>query len=546
MAEAFNTYFSTVFTADDGSDVPVLRRSLSFHPSIIQSIEFNAEEVYNELRTLNCGKACGPDLLPSRLLKLGAEFIAPSLTHLFQLSLSSGELPLDWISANVVPVHKKGDKQLTKNYRPISLTSVVVKIMERIIHRQLIYALESHNLLHDCQFGFRRKRSTVSLLLQAVHDWAGSLNHRNSTHCLFLDLAKAFDSVSHARLLLKLEALGITGNLLVWLRGFLSARRQRVVINGEFSSWVPVASGVPQGSVLGPLLFLLYVNDISLVVTNSTVKFFADDVTIYKEIACPADVHLLQLDLSKVVQWAKTWLLRLNPDKCESIVLSNKRSPPVPHYYLDTELISSKPVIRYLGILVDSHLTWNDHCKYVAAKATRSLNFLRHCLFNSPGTVRSATYKCIVRPIMEYACSVWFLHTAKNINTLERVQNRAARWAAGSRWSSSSCCWSRSSDVCLKDLKWPSIHQRHIYFSVCQVHDILHNRNSISFSDYFQLSIAPTRSHPLTIRPASSSLNFYRFSFFVNSPFLWNAVPYNILRLVLTSPFRHALRRFLF
>ena len=114
--------------------------------------------------------------------------------------------------------------------------------------------------------------------------------------------------------------------------------------------------------------------------------------------------------------------------------------------------------------------------------------------------------------------------------------NRAARWAAGSRWSSSSCCWSRSSDVCLKDLKWPSIHQRHIYFSVCQVHDILHNRNSISFSDYFQLSI----------RPASSSLNSYCFSFFVNSPFLWNAVPYNILRLVLTSPFHHALRRFLF
>ena len=192
------------------------------------------------------------------------------------------------------------------------------------------------------QFGFHRKRSTVSLLLQAVHDWAGSLNRCNSTHCLFLDLAKAFDSVSHARLLLKLEALGVTGNLLVWLRSFLSARRQRVVINGEFSSWVPVTSGVPQGSVLGPLLFLLCVNDIS---SNSTVKLFADDVTIYKEIACPADVHLLQLDLSKVVQWAKTWLLRLNPDKCESIVLSNKRSNPLPHYYLDTEFISSKPVI---------------------------------------------------------------------------------------------------------------------------------------------------------------------------------------------------------
>ena len=414
--------------------------------------------------------------------------------------------------------------------------------MERIIHRQLVYVLDSHKLLDDCQFGFHRKRSTVSLLLQAVHDWAGSLECRNSTHCLFLDLAKAFDSVSHSRLLLKLEALGITDNILMWLKCFLTARCQRVVINGEFSSWIPVISGVPQGSVLGPLLFLLYINDISSVVSNCKVKLFADDVTIYEEITCPADVDLLQLDLSKVVQWAKMWLLRLNPDKCESIVLSNKRSPPVPKYYLDTKLIACKPVIRYLGVFVDRHLNWNDHCKYVAAKATRSLNFLRHCLFNCPCTVKSATYKCIVWPIMEYACPVWFLHTAKNINILERVQLRAARWAAGSRWNPSLYCWSKSSDDCLKELKWPSIHQRHIYFSICQVHDILHNRNSISFSDHFH----PSKVHPLNIQPASSTINSYCYSFFIDSPFLWNTIPYYILKITQTSPFRSALRRFLF
>ena len=140
----------------------------------------------------------------------------------------------------------------------------------------------------------------------------------------------------------------------------------------------------------------------------------------------------------------------------------------------------------------------------------------------------------------------FYISTAKNINILERVQNRAARWAAGSRWSSSSYCWSKSSDVCLKDLKWPSIHQRHIYFFVCQVHDILHNRNSISFSNYFQFSNASTRCHPLTIQPVSSSINSYRFSFFVNSPFLWNTVPYDILKIIQTSPFSHALRCFLF
>ena len=186
-AEAFNTYFSSVFTVDDGSDFSTLQKSLiiSFCPSIIKSIEFNVEEVCTELVNLDPSKACGPDLIPACLLKLGAEFIAPSLTWLFQLSITSGELPLDWISPNVVPVHKKGDKQLANNYRPISLTCIVVKVMERIIHRHLVHALDSRNLLNDCQFGFCRKRSTVSRLLQAVHDWAGSLERRNSTHCFF-------------------------------------------------------------------------------------------------------------------------------------------------------------------------------------------------------------------------------------------------------------------------------------------------------------------------------------------------------------------------
>ena len=148
---------------------------------------------------------------------LGAEFMAPSFTQLFQLSLFPGKLSLDWISANIVPVHKKEDKQLTNNYRPIRLTRIIVKIMERIIHRQLVHALDNHKLLDDCQFDFHRKHSTVQYLLLHA-GWAGSLERHNSTHCLFLDLAKAFDSVSHFCLLLKLEALWITDNTLMWLK----------------------------------------------------------------------------------------------------------------------------------------------------------------------------------------------------------------------------------------------------------------------------------------------------------------------------------------
>ena len=418
--------------------------------------------------------------------------------------------------------------------------------MERIIHRKLVAALEQHNLLNDCQFGFRHKRSTVSLLLEAVNDRATSLEQRSSTHCIFLDLAKAFDSVSHPRLLLKLESLGISGDILIWLKAFLTSRRQRVVVNGRFSSWLPVTSGVPQGSVLGPLLFLLFINDISSVISHSKVKLFADDVTIYKEISSPDDVKLLQFDLSSIAQWAKKWLLRLNPIKCDSIVISNKRSPILPSYHLDSSVILHHPVIRYLGIIVDTKLKWNEHCKYVSAKATKALNFLRHCLFNAPSSIKSTAYKCIVCPFMEYASPVWHPHTAKNINALESVQRRAARWASNSRWIPSSHCWSKSSDECIQALKWPTIQQRHNYFTICCIHDSLYHRNSLPFSEHFQLSQAPTRCHPLSLRPVTLSINSFRYSFFVNSPFLWNTIPNTILRIKQPPLFRLALRRFLF
>ena len=276
--------------------------------------------VFELLRDLDPSKACGPNLIPARRLKEGAEEISHSLSRIFQLSSCSGTLPQDWISAHIVPVHKKNDKSNPSNYRPISLTSIVVKTLEKLVHRAVITALERQGLLSNYQHGFCARRSTVGLLSEAVHDWALALEQRNSVHSLFLDLAKAFDSVPHYHLLLRLDLLGIRGELLDWFQAFLTCRKQRVIINGQKSDWLPVRSGVPQGSVLGPLLLVLYIDSLHHSVTNSTLKVFADDVTVYKVVASASDCQLLQDDLSCLYDWTVAWQVRLNPAKCEAAI----------------------------------------------------------------------------------------------------------------------------------------------------------------------------------------------------------------------------------
>ena len=222
----------------------------------------------------------------------------------------------------------------------------------------------------NSQHGFRSNRSTVSLLLQAVDDWSLCLEHRGTMHFLFLDFAKAFDSVPHERLLLKLNALGIDGNLLNWIRSFLTSRYHRVVINGKFSSCFPVSSVVPQGSILGPL-FLVYIDDLPSVVQHSTIKLFADDVAAYTEVKSYEDCKKLQDDLHQIFLWTVKWQLRLNSQKCDALMITRKHSPLGYTYCIDDSPISWKSIVKYLGIHLNSTLNWTDHLQIIAAKATR-------------------------------------------------------------------------------------------------------------------------------------------------------------------------------
>ena len=431
---------------------------------------------------MSVNKACGPDNITSFLLKNAADYISIPLCHLFNKSLSTGTLPFDWVSGNIVPIHKRNDKHNPSNYRPISLTSVVIKVFECILHRHLVSALERHQLLSPSQSGFRNKRSTVTLLTEAVDDLSQCLEQRNTVHCLLLDFAKAFDSVPHERLLLinnKLSSLGIHGKVLSWLRFFLTKRKQRVVINGTFSDWAIVTSGVPQGTVFGPLLFLIYVNDLASVVKHSTVKMFADDVLLYAPANTLKECSSLQNDLTAISSWASCWQLKLNPTKCEALMITNKRKPIPFTYSINHQPISWSNPVKYLGVQVDSKLNWSKHCKYVVSKGTKSLNYLRRSMFGCSRAAKCAAYKAIIQPTLEYAAVVWNPHNLGDIQLLESLQKRAARWICGSRWSPSTSSWTISSNDCCSQLHLPSLQSRQSFLLVSFLNDIYHQQTSI-------------------------------------------------------------------
>ena len=284
-------------------------------------------------------------------------------------------------------------------------------------------------LINNNQFGFLKGRSTVTQLLSSLNDWAKSRNLSRPTDVVFLDLAKAFDRVPHERLLLKLKSNGIDGCLHAWLRPhFLTCtgRRQRVILRGTRSNWSSVTSGTPQGTVLGPLLFFIYINDITNG-ASSTVKLYADDTKIYCQIVDSIkDRQLLQMDLSNLMEWARKWQLRFNADKCESMRITHTRS--ITQYMLDKPLKDVKS-FKDIGITISKDLSWDNHISITVNKANNLLGLIKRSVGTTNVNVFSTLYLSLVRPILEYAVPVWCPYLVKDIRALESIQRRASRLA---------------------------------------------------------------------------------------------------------------------
>ncbi len=415
--------FSSVFTVDKMDDIPPM--SGGPYPKI-DDLEITSNGIEKLLNRLVATKAPGPDCIPNRLLKELAAELAPALAALFNQSIQTGQLPADWRRANISPIFKKDDKHIAANYRPVSLTCVCSKILEHCIVSHIMSHLDRHKILSDLQHGFRQRRSCVTQLLLTVSDIARSHDQNVQVDLSILDFSKAFDVVSHRKLLAKLRHYGIDGTTNKWIQGFLENREQSVVVEGVSSEPVPVLSGVPQGTCLGPILFLCYVNDITENI-QSQMRLFADDALLYRPIHSPTDQQILQRDLITLQNWATKWDMKFNPKKCYIMSMKHSGEKQVYMYSLCNVVLQTVATNPYLGVLLSDDLTFTAHIRKICSKSSRTLGFISRNLKHCPNKLRENAYFALCRSILEYASAIWDPYLVAESNLLERIQRKAAR-----------------------------------------------------------------------------------------------------------------------
>ncbi|XP_053406441.1 uncharacterized protein LOC123527061 [Mercenaria mercenaria] len=370
---------------------------------ILSSIHISQQDVTDAISTINPSKSCGSDMVSPRLLKEGSSVLAAPLAIFFNKLITESYFPSVWKTANVTPIYKKSNPSDPQNYRPISLLSCVGKLMERCIHKHFFNFLTQNNILSSYQSGFIRGDSTINQLVYIYNDICKAMDDGKEVRVVFCDISKAFDRVWHKGLLFKLSTIGVCGNLLQWFKSYLTLRKQRVVFANTSSDWSSISAGVPQGSILGPALFLVYINDIILNL-RSNVRLFADDTSMYIIVDDPAtSAATLNQDLETVRKWSRTWLVTFNPSKTETLTFSRKTTKPVhPDLYFDNVLLNPVSTHKHLGLTLSEDCKWNAHITNTVNKAWQRLALLRSFKYLLTRQNLERLYVSFIRPLLEY------------------------------------------------------------------------------------------------------------------------------------------------
>ena len=514
------------------------RRRTSLINSTLVSLQMKI--LHYHLWKINPSKATGPDLIPMRVLKEAASAIAPFLCFIFQKSIDTGSVPADWKHANIIAVYKKGSRTAANNYRPVSLTSVPCKLLEHIMFRHIMTHLDAHNVLEDHQHGFRSNRSCETQLINTIEHLARSMNYRNQTDLLILDFSKAFDTVAHKRLLMKLDYYGIRGHHLNWMRSWLLNRTQQVVLEGEHSENSNVKWGVPQGKVLGPLCFLLYINDIGNNI-SSNLKLFADDTLLYGLIHNANDALHLERDLDSLVTWAQEWQMNFNPSKCYVLRIYRIKNPIIHQYTMLGQTLRAVDHQPYLDITISETLNWETHVLQVKNKANKTLGCIKRNLHSCPERVKAQAYTSLVRPILEYGSTAWDPYRIYQKNWLEQVQRRAARFVTKT-YSRQEGCVTQA----LNHLNWPTLEHRRKVNRLTLMYKTLHGQAAINIPPYVKhKTVLKTRnSNPMKFIPLQTSCDEYKYSFWPRTINDWNSLPPNIINMTSISNFKTAVNNY--
>ena len=420
-----NTYFSSISTVPDSTpELP------AFHLKTNQKLEtfqITEQEVYDIISTLNINKASGPKFISYRLLKS----VAKSLTVLFNRLIIEEIFPDSWKFSYVIPIPKKGDANDPSNHRPISLLNPLGKVMERLVFKHIYNHMHTNNLLYRYQSGFLPGHSTTFQLIDIYHSICNTFDNNQFSCMVFCDISKAFDRVWHEGLIFKLKQYGISNNLLAFLKNYLSDRKQSVILNDITSTSLPLTAGVPQGSVLGPLLFLIYVNDIAEYLVSLT-RLFADDSSLFVSAASILDIEaILNHDLAIISDWAKSWLVKFNPCKTEAIFFSYFNTDLFPNIVFDGVNIKFVKHHKHLGLTLSENMKWDQHIETILKSASKIIGIMRKLKYNFTRKALNQIYLSYVRPILEYSCIVWDGCTTEQSDSVEKLQNEAARIVTG-------------------------------------------------------------------------------------------------------------------